>query len=186
MTMQAETTDEQTVDQETVAAEATSSTETTDPQEADQKREDPAARGSKESVLADLARERDKRQAAEARLAELEAAEQERQREGMTEAEKAKADLEALRAEHAAAVAKLADIEHDKQRAAIAAELNIPAGMAGRIQGETPEEMRADATKLAEVLGPYTGPSDPSAGRGNAAAQPKDLESAIRGFYTSK
>lgn len=145
--------------------------------------EDPKGRGSKEAVLADLARERDKRQAAEARLAELEAAEKERQREGMTEAEKAMADLEALRSEHAEAVAKLAAIEHERQRAAVAAELQIPAAMAGRIQGETPEEMRADAKKLAEALGPYSGPSDPSQGHGRATKVAANLTEALNAHY---
>ncbi|MFC3850080.1 DUF4355 domain-containing protein [Corynebacterium hansenii] len=145
--------------------------------------EDPKGRGSKEAVLADLARERDKRQAAEARLAELEAAEKERQREGMTEAEKATADLEALKAKHDEVVAKLAAIEHERQRAAVAAELKIPAAMAGRIQGETPEEMRADAKQLADALGPYTGPSDPSQGRGRAAKAAANLTDALNAHY---
>lgn len=140
--------------------------------------EDPKARGSKESVLADLARERDKRQALEAKVAEFERAQ-------MTEAEKAEADRKQLEEKYAAATAKIAEYERKQALAEISAEFNIPAAMAGRIQGATPEEMRADAKALADSLGPYTGPSDPSAGQGGGKpALAASLDAAIAAAYT--
>ena len=86
--------------------------------------EDPNGRGSKQSVLADLARERDKRQALEARLAEFEQAEEERKRSEMTEIERLQADLEASRKAEEDARAEIAKRDLDAERARIAAEFN--------------------------------------------------------------
>lgn len=145
--------------------------------------ENPAGRGSKSAVLADLARERDKRQALEARLAEFEQAEEERKRSEMTEIERLQADLEASRKAEEDARAEIAKRDLDAERARIAAEFKIPAAMAGRIAGATPEEMREDAKALAEAIGPYTGPADKSAGRGGGQATPTSLEAAIAAKY---
>lgn len=145
--------------------------------------ENPDGRGSKSAVLADLARERDKRQALEAKLAEFEQAEQERKRSEMTEIERLQADLEASRKAEEDARAEIAKRDLDAERARIAAEFKIPAAMAGRIAGATPEEMRDDAKALAEAIGPYTGPADKSAGRGGGQATPTSLEAAIAAKY---
>lgn len=145
--------------------------------------ENPDGRGSKSAVLADLARERDKRQALEAKLAEFEKAEEERKRSEMTEIERLQADLEASRKAEEDARAEIAKRDLDAERARIAAEFKIPAAMAGRITGATPEEMRDDAKALAEAIGPYTGPADKSAGRGGGQATPTSLEAAIAAKY---
>lgn len=146
--------------------------------------EDPAARGSKQSVLADLAKERDKRQAAESTAAELKARVEEFERAQMSDAEKAEADRKALEEKYAEATAKIAAFEREKTLAEITDEFKIPAAMAGRIQGETPEQMRADAKALATSLGPYTGPPDPSAGQGGGKPAPAaSLDAALAAFY---
>ncbi|MEJ6019868.1 capsid assembly scaffolding protein Gp46 family protein [Corynebacterium sp. H113] len=145
--------------------------------------ENPDGRGSKQAVLADLARERDKRQELEAKIAEFEKAEEERKRSEMTELEKLQADLEKERAEKEKMLAELSKRDLARTRDELASEFNIPAAMAGRITGGTPEEMRADAEALAKALGPYNGPSDPSAGRGNGTSKPATLEAAIAAKY---
>lgn len=143
----------------------------------------PDGRGSKREVLADLAQERDKRQKLEAQLKELQDAEEQRKREKMTELERLQADLEAARQAEEVARAEIAQRDLNEARTQIAQELHIPAAMAGRIVGETPEEMRKDAQALAEALGPYTGPADKSAGRGSTNAPPFDLNAAIAAHY---
>ncbi|ALA67551.1 DUF4355 domain-containing protein [Corynebacterium lactis] len=112
--------------------------------------ENPDGRGSKSKsvVLADLARERDKRQALEARLAEFEQAKEQRKRSEMTEIERLQADLEVARKVEEDARAEITKRDLDAERARIAAEFKIPAAMAGRIAGATPEEMREDAKAL--------------------------------------
>lgn len=146
--------------------------------------ENPDARGSKQAVLADLARERDKRQALQAERDELQAKVAEFERAQMTEAEKAEADRKELETKYADALAKIAAHERTVTLTQLAAEFNIPAAMADRIQGETPEQMRADAQALATSLGPYTGPSDPSAGQGGGKPAPAaSLDAAIAAHF---
>ncbi|MEJ6013281.1 hypothetical protein WG936_05450 [Corynebacterium sp. H127] len=135
--------------------------DSTDEEASDEEDEDPKARGSKQSVLQDLARERDKRQALEAKLAEYE-------REKMTEAQKVQDDLNKARERIAAfekseAERKLNDL---KVKALTAA--GLPAEMAGRITGATLEELTADAKSLKEALGPDKSVEDLSQGKGQA------------------
>lgn len=149
--------------------------------------ENPAARGSKQSVLADLAKERDKRQSVEAQRDELAAKVAAFERAQMTEAEKAAADLKELETKYSDAVAKIAAYERKAALAEISAEFKIPAAIADRIQGETPEQMRADAQALAKSLGPYTGPSDPSAGQGGGKPAPAaSLDAALAAHFTHR
>lgn len=146
--------------------------------------EDPEGRGSKQAVLQDLARERDKRQELEARLKELTDAEEERKRAEMSELEKAQADLEKERTEREAAQSELNKQNQERLRTSIASEMKLPAAMAGRISGGTEEEMRADAKALAEALGPYTGPPDNSQGSGGAKTAPAaTLTDALNAHY---
>lgn len=145
--------------------------------------EDPNGRGSKQAVLADLARERDKRQELEAKLAEFQKADEERKRAEMSEVERLQADLEAARKAEESARAEIAKRDLEGERSKLAAEFKFPAAMAGRITGATPEEMREDAKALAEAIGPYTGPADKSAGRGSTNSSPFDLNAAIAAHY---
>ncbi|MDU0478383.1 hypothetical protein QVA66_03910 [Staphylococcus chromogenes] len=157
-------------------------------QQPDQENEDPKARGSKDAVLADLARERDRRQAAEAKNKEFEARLKEIERSKMTEAERIEAERQEERQKMLDKIAdydkRFAQMEREKTIAEAVAKYKLPAAMADRIQGETPEEMLADAAKLAAALGPYTGPADSSAGKGAVAPKPTDLGGAIAAHYT--
>lgn len=143
---------------------------------------EPNGRGSKTQVLADLAKERDKRQtldkentALKARLAEFERAQ-------MTEQEKTAADLKTAQDRVAALEAQIAE-QH--RQAAVAKALKtagLSADLAGRIQGSTPEELAADARALAAALGEP--PIDPSQGQhAGGKMTPRSLTEALRNHY---
>ncbi|MFI5504470.1 DUF4355 domain-containing protein [Corynebacterium kutscheri] len=144
----------------------------------------PEGRGSKREVLQDLARERDKRQELEAQLKAFQDAEEERKRSEMTEIERLQEDMEKSQQEKEKLLAELNKRDLEKARSEIALEFKIPAAMADRIQGETPEEIRKDAQALAEALGPYTGPVDKSVGRGTGQTTTFDLNAAIAAHYS--
>jgi hypothetical protein len=88
-----------------------------------------------------------------------------------------KAELEATRASHAELKAentalkadladrdgKLRDSETRAMKAEIAKAAGLPEGLADRLQGTTPEELEADAKRLAEAMGP-----GPAVGAGTA------------------
>lgn len=59
----------------------------------------------------------------------------------------------------------------------------LPAEMEGRLQGETAEELEADARKLAEVLGFDRRAVDPSQARTNKGAIAASLSEALRNHY---
>lgn len=117
----------------------------------------PNGRGSKTQVLADLAKERDKRQILDKENAAL------------------KARLAALEAQ----------IAEQQRQAAVAEALKtagLPADLAGRLQGSTPEELVADAKALATALGEP--PVDPSQGQhASGRATPRSLTEALRNHY---
>lgn len=143
---------------------------------------DPNGRGSKTQVLADLAKERDKRQAAEEENTALKSRLAEFERAQMTEQEKTAADLKSAQDRVAALEAQIA--EHQRQ-AAVAEALKtagLSADLAGRIQGSTPEELVADAKALAAALGEP--PVDPSQGQhAGGKATPRSLTEALRNHY---
>lgn len=136
-------------------------------------------------TAAELAAEREKTSALEAELATLRAAEEARTREQMTELEKAQADLKKAAEEKAQLAEELSKRDRENALADLAAEFKIPPAMIGRIQGTTPEEMRTDAEALSQAIGPYNGPSDPSAGRGGGRgpAQHTTLGAALAAHY---
>ena len=143
---------------------------------------DPNGRGSKSQVLADLARERDKRQAFEEENVALKARLAEFERAQMTEQEKTAADLKTAQDRVAALEAQIA--EHQRQ-AAVAEALKtagLSADLAGRLQGSTPEELVVDAKALAAALGEP--PVDPSQGHhAGGRATPRSLTEALRNHY---
>ncbi len=49
--------------------------------------------------------------------------------------------------------ARLADAERTAMRAQVALEVGLPAELAGRLQGETPEEVTRDARELMRLVG---------------------------------
>lgn len=143
---------------------------------------DPNGRGSKTQVLADLAKERDKRQTLDKENAALKARLAEFERAQMTEQEKTAADLKTAQDRVAALEAQIA--EHQRQ-AAVAEALKtagLSADLAGRLQGSTPEELVADAKALAAALGEP--PVDPSQGHhAGGRATPRSLTEALRNHY---
>lgn len=142
----------------------------------------PNGRGSKTQVLADLAKERDKRQALDKENAALKARLAEFERAQMTEQEKTAADLKTAQDRVAALEAQIAE---QQRQAAVAEALKtagLSADLAGHIQGSTPEELVADAKALAAALGEP--PVDPSQGRhASGRATPRSLTEALRNHY---
>lgn len=143
---------------------------------------DPGGRGSKTQVLADLAKERDKRQAFEEENVALKARLAEFERAQMTEQEKTAADLKTAQDRVAALEAQIAE---QQRQAAVAEALKtagLSADLAGRIQGSTPDELVADAKALAAALGEP--PVDPSQGQhASGRATPRSLTEALRNHY---
>ena len=142
----------------------------------------PNGRGSKTQVLADLAKERDKRQILDKENAALKARLAEFERAQMTEQEKTAADLKTAQDRVAALEAQIAE---QQRQAAVAEALKtagLPADLAGRLQGSTPEELAADAKALAAALGEP--PVDPSQGHhAGGRATPRSLTDALRNHY---
>lgn len=143
---------------------------------------DPNGRGSKTQVLADLAKERDKRQTLDKENAALKARLAEFERAQMTEQEKTAADLKTAQDRVAALEAQIAE---QQRQAAVAEALKtagLSADLAGRLQGSTPEELAADAKALAAALGEP--PVDPSQGHhAGGKMAPRSLTEALRNHY---
>lgn len=124
-----------------------------DDNDADTDDGDEDGRGSKRAVLADLARERKKRHAAEDRIAELE---------------------EAVKG-HATSSEQVTKLEEqvngliaERRKLHVAkalADNGLPAEMADRVKGDTLEELQADAAEVAKLFR-SSGGSDPTQGRG--------------------
>lgn len=143
---------------------------------------DPNGRGSKIQVLADLAKERDKRQAAEEENTALKARLAEFERAQMTEQEKTAADLKTAQDRVAALEAQIAEQQHQAAVAEALKTAGLPADLAGRLQGSTPEELAADAKALAAALGEP--PVDPSQGQyAGGKPSPRSLTEALRNHY---
>ena len=143
---------------------------------------DPNGRGSKTQVLADLAKERDKRQAFEEENTALKARLAEFERAQMTEQEKTAADLKTAQDRVAALEAQIAEQHRQAAVAKALKTVGLPADLAGRLQGSTPEELAADAKALAAALGEP--PVDPSQGQhAGGKPAPRSLTEALRNHY---
>ena len=143
---------------------------------------DPNGRGSKSQVLADLAKERDKRQAFEEENTALKARLAEFERAQMTEQEKTAADLKTAQDRVAALEAQIAEQHRQAAVAKALKTVGLPADLAGRLQGSTPEELAADAKALAAALGEP--PVDPSQGQhADGKPAPRSLTEALRNHY---
>jgi predicted RNase H-like HicB family nuclease len=82
---------------------------------------------------------------AQKRLTDLEAAETKRQQAEMTELQKVQKEADELKAQ-------LKKAQLDRMRYDAAQKIGIPAALAARLQGETPEELEADAKAILELL----------------------------------
>lgn len=145
--------------------------------------ENPDGRGSKRAVLGDLARERDKRQAVEAERDELKKQLDAIAEKDMSELEKAQKQRDELQTRLAELEKEKADAERKRMIAGVLKKTGLPAEMEGRLQGETAEELEADAKKLAEVLGFDRRAVDPSQARTNKGAIAASLSEALRNHY---
>lgn len=142
----------------------------------------PNGRGSKTQVLADLAKERDKRQTLDKENAALKARLAEFERAQMTEQEKTAADLKTAQDRVAALEAQIAEQQRQAAVAKALKTVGLPADLAGRLQGSTPEELAADAKALAAALGEP--PVDPSQGQhADGKPAPRSLTEALRNHY---
>lgn len=142
----------------------------------------PNGRGSKTQVLADLAKERDKRQTLDKENAALKARLAEFERAQMTEQEKTAADLKTAQDRVAALEAQIAEQHRQAAVAKALKTVGLPADLAGRLQGSTPEELAADAKALAAALGEP--PVDPSQGQhAGGKPAPRSLTEALRNHY---
>lgn len=102
----------------------------------------------------------------------------------MTESEKVTADRDAAVKRAEDAEAKIAALNREKLVAAAAASANLPASMADRLRGETPEELAADAKALAASIGYDRGPVDPSQGKGTSGGTAhRSLGDALSAHY---
>ena len=143
---------------------------------------EPNGRGSKTQVLADLAKERDKRQTLDKENAALKARLAEFERAQMTEQEKIAADLKTAQDRVAALEAQIAEQHRQAAVAKALKTVGLPADLAGRLQGSTPEELAADAKALAAALGEL--PVDPSQGHhAGGKPAPRSLTEALRNHY---
>ena len=145
-------------------------TEQTTPEaEATADGDDGQGKGSLANVLADLAKERKRRQAAEAKVVEYE------------DRDKSELDKAVARAERAERALL------DKTREAIAASKGIPSELAGAIQGETEAEMASSAEVFAKYIGTAEekrpSPTPRPGRRGAPVAAPKtdDVDDWLRG-----
>jgi len=96
-----------------------------------------------------------------------------RERAKFSDYDRIKAELEEIREDHASLKAVNTDLKaeladrdgklRETQRAEIAKKAGLPEALSSRIQGETEEELLADAKRLAESLGP-----GPAVGSGTA------------------
>ena len=161
---------------------ASAASSNTDDSDSDGDGGDPNGRGSKTQVLADLAKERDKRQTLDKENAALKARLAEFERAQMTEQEKTAAGLKTAQDRVAALEAQIAE---QQRQAAVAEALKtagLSADLAGRLQGSTPEELAADAKALAAALGEP--PVDPSQGQhAGGKMAPRSLTEALRNHY---
>lgn len=149
----------------------------------EEEEENPDGRGSKRAVLGDLAKERDKRQAAEAERDELKKQLDAIAEKDMTELEKAQKHQAELQSRVEELEKEKADAERKRMIAGALKKAGLPAEMEGRLQGETAEELEADAKKLAEVLGYDRRAVDPSQARTNKGAIAASLSEALRNHY---
>lgn len=148
-----------------------------------QSQENPEGRGSKRAVLGDLAKERDKRQAAEAERDELKKQLDAIAEKDMAELERAEKDRDELQKRLEALEKEKAEAERQRVVDAALKKAGLPAEMAGRLQGETEEELTADAAKLAEALGFDRRPVDPSQARSNRGGSAASLAEALRNHF---
>ena len=102
----------------------------------------------------------------EKELEQLQSKEQERKQAELTDIERMKARADELEAE-------LKEERQGRLRLQVAAEYNLPEALANRLQGESLEELKADAEQLAKLL--------PKPKKENPALNPTDIGDGQKG-----
>lgn len=142
----------------------------------DQTHSDQKPTSSKDDTLAKVSEERrqarERAQKAEARLAELEAAQRDANEAKAKEEGKYKDLLEAREQELATLKAQIADRDLKDRKTAIAKAAGLPDDLAFRLQGETDDDLEADAKALAKHLKAQEAP-DTDAGKRTPPGQKK-------------
>lgn len=134
--------------------------------------EDEFSRERAMNTILNLRKEEKEWKRKERELNELKAKDEERKKADMTEAERYKKEAEELKAE-------LARERVGRMRLQVAAEYNLPEALANRLQGESLEDMKADAEQLAKLLpkpkkeNPTLNPTDISDGKKGETDQQK-------------
>lgn len=141
--------------------------------------------GDKRAVLAELAKERDKRQELERQVANLAPLEKLASLLGGQPTGDGKTDLERLTERLDGYEQQIAQERQARWRAEIAAEKGLPPALAARLQGSTREELAADADALAALIpaapaSPRTPAPDPTQG----PRAPADIDALIRDAET--
>lgn len=151
---------------------------TVEPSAAEPPKDAPA--GDKRAILADLARERDKRQELERRVESLAPLQKlaEMLGAGTPEAD-GKSEVELLSERFAQHERALAEERLARWRAEVAAEKQLPPALSARLQGSTREELVADADALRALL-PADGPRNPAPDPSQGARAPVDIDALIR------
>lgn len=154
--------------------------ETTDDVETDV--EEIAAQADKPDAVSNaIKRERDAAKAAKAERDEALAKIKEYEDAQKSEEEKRVEALEAAKQEAETYKSRIHELEVTQRRAEIAAAKNLPPKLAGRLTGETVEEIEADADSLLEDLGTLPGETPPPGdGGARTPVPPKDLDDQIR------
>lgn len=145
--------------------------------------EDPNARGSKTQVLKDLARERDKRQQLETERDEMRKRLDEIDKANMSELERAQAERDEARKRIEELESQAAQRQREADIKTALAKAKLPAEMAGRLQGDTLEELTADAHALAKEVGFDRSALDPSQSQTNDRMAASTLSEAIGNHY---
>lgn len=117
--------------------------------------------GGKDAVLADLAKERDARQALQKQVDALAPLQKLAEVLGVTPDKAKPTDIEALAGRLGSLEQRAADAEARAMRAEVAAAKKLPQSLADRLRGSTVEELAADADAL---LAAFPQPGQPSNG----------------------
>jgi hypothetical protein len=127
----------------------------------------------REAGVRALTAEREARQAAERRVAELEDA-------GKSEVERLTNQLARVTAERDAEIAKTSEYERTAARMRIAAEVGLPNELAERLVGDDDRALRADAKRLLDITQPPDGRLGAGRGGVTPARGTDDMNARIR------
>lgn len=137
-------------------------------------------KGGKDAVLADLAKERDQRQALQQTVEQMKA-DQAKQAQAMAAAFGLKPEetsVDALAAQVKQMQTDLATSRTTSLRQQVALDKRLPPELAARLVGTTEQELAADADALLELMG--NGAPSYDGGTRTSASGPVDMNQAIR------